>query len=141
MTRAQRFVRLVIRVLMPLAVLGATGAIAGTLLFNFEQSRDVSTLLSPSREYGATLVCESRSCVDGRFANRSTTVYVERRWGVVKTGVFAPFCVNGEASHVKVAWQDDRTLRIECHGCDPEDYSVADTNWGKLRFVFDLNDQ
>jgi hypothetical protein len=139
MTRAQRIVRQVIRLLTPFSVLGATGALAGTLLFNFEQSRDVSTVLSPSHEYGATLVSETRSCADGRFANQSTTVYVERRWGIVKTGSFAPFCVDREPTHVQVAWQDDRTLRIECHGCGPADYFVADTNWGKLRFAYDLD--
>ena len=139
MTRAQRIVRLIIRILMPLAVLGATGAIAGTLLFNFEQSRDVSTLLSPSHEYGATVVSQGRSCVDGGLANQSTTVLVERRWWVVKTGSFAPFCVDREPSRVQVAWQDEKTLRIECHGCDPADYFVADTNWGKLRFAYDLD--
>jgi hypothetical protein len=124
---------------MPLAVLGATGAIAGTLLFNFEQSRDVSTLLSPDRDYGATLVSQMRSCAEGGLSNQSTTVYVERRWGIVKTGMFAPFCVDREPSRVRVAWQNDRTLRIECHGCDPADYFVADTNWGKLRFAYDLD--
>lgn len=124
---------------MPLAVLGATGAIAGTLFYNFEQLRDTLTLLSPNHEYGATLVSVSGSCEDGRFVNRSTTVYVERRWGVVKTGSFAPFCVDSEPSHVRVAWQDDRTLRIECHGCNRDDYFVADTNWGKLRFAYDLD--
>jgi hypothetical protein len=139
MTRAQRFVRLVIRILMPLAVLGSTGSLAGTLLFNFEQSRDVSTQLSPNHEYGATLVSQRRSCADGGSANQSTTVFVERRWGIVKTGLFAAFCVDSEPSHVRVAWQDDRTMRIECHGCNPEDYFVADTNWGKLRFTYDLD--
>src|SRR5580658_10633161 len=106
MTRAQRFVRLVIRILMPLAVLGSTGSLAGTLLFNFEQSRDVSTQLSPNHEYGATLVSQRRSCADGGSANQSTTVFGERRWGIVKTGLFAAFCVDSEPSHVRVAWQD-----------------------------------
>jgi hypothetical protein len=139
MTRAQRFVRLMIRALMPIGVLGGAGAIAGSIAMSFEQSRDISTLLSPKHEYGATIVSASGSCINGRFANRSTTVYVERRWGIVKTGSFAPFCVDNEPSHVQVAWQDDLTLRIECHGCNASDYSVADTNWGKLRFAFDLD--
>jgi hypothetical protein len=139
MTRAQRVVRLIIRILMPLGVLGATGAIAGTLLFNFEQSRDVSTVFSPTREYAATLVSANQPCGTEHFANRSTTVYVERRWGIVKTGLFAPFCVDSEPSHVQLAWQDDRTLRIECHGCNPDEYFVSDTNWGKLRLAYDLD--
>jgi hypothetical protein len=138
MTRAQRVVRLIIQVLMPVGVLGAAGAIAGSIAMSFEQSRDVSTLLSPTREYGATLVSASQSCVQGRFARTSTLVYVERRWGFIKTGSFTPFCVENEPSHVQLAWQDDRTLRIECHGCDPDEYFVSDTNWGKLRFAYDL---
>ena len=139
MTRAQRFVRLVIRILIPVFVLGGIGAIAGSLAMSFEQSRDVSTLMSPTREYGATLVSASQSCANGRFAKTSTSVYVERRWWIVKTGLFSPFCVNSEPTHVRVAWQDDRTLRIECHGCNPDDYFVADTNWGRLRFAYDLD--
>jgi hypothetical protein len=122
MSRAQRVVRLIIRLLMPVCVLGATGAIAGSIAMSFEQSRDVSTLFSPTREYGATLVSASQSCVEGRFVKTSTLVYVERRWGFVKTGSFTPFCVENEPSHVQLAWQDDRTLRIECHGCDPDEY-------------------
>src|ERR1700760_3086723 len=106
MTRAQRVVRLIIRLLMPVCVLGATGAIAGSIAMSFEQSRDVSTLFSPTREYGATLVSASQSCVEGRFAKTSTLVYVERRWGFVKTGAFTPFCVENDTSDLQRAWKD-----------------------------------
>lgn len=83
MTRAQRFVQWAIRLFIPIGVLGGAGAIAGTLLYSFEQSRDVVSVLSPAHDYGATLVSQSRSCAEGGIASQSTTVYVERRWGIM----------------------------------------------------------
>jgi hypothetical protein len=63
----------------------------------------------------------------------SSLVLVERQNLLFKTGEFVPFCLDGEPDRISVQWIDDKTLAVQCRGCE-ELYGYGEPNWGSLQF-------
>lgn len=137
MKTAQRVVRLGIWILMPLMLLGSLD-VAATMYWNFSQTRDLLTLPSPDGRYAATVSTSQSGCVQATTRS-STIVFVERRFAGLKTGMISPFCVDDPEAKVVLSWPSFRTLQITCQGCPEGSFGVTNTNWGELRFAFDLS--
>jgi hypothetical protein len=135
----QRFVRLLIRLMLPVFVLAGLGGYSSLFLVGMNAQPPIKRVVwSPGGHYRASVMEGSEAGVCGdqpKFA----FVLVERRNDLrIKTGEFLPFCRGGGEQGIDVKWVDDTTLAVSCRGCNG-DYGYAHQNWGRLRFVYDLD--
>lgn len=136
MAKHQKALKFCLRLMLPIFALGGFGAVWGLLQVGVNQEKTVSAVWSQDRHYRASVVVSTGS--GGCGATSSSFVVVERQNFLIKTGEFAPFCLDGRPQQISLSWKDSSTLAIACSRCD-QNYGYADENWGKLHFSYDLD--
>jgi len=139
-SREQRGLKLVILLMLPVMTLAGFGGFASFLMIGLNPGKTFSAAWSPNGAYRAR-VMEAYGPTQGCASSTSYVVFVERRWGYIKTGSVTPFCFIGSSSQVAVSWTDSTTLSIACTGCSEETAYAYDQNWGRLHFAFDAQRQ
>lgn len=138
--RAQRALKLFILLMLPVMTLAGFGGFASILMIGLNPGKTFSAAWSPDGAYRAR-VMEVYGPRQGCASSTSYVVFVERRWGYIKTGQVEPFCFVGSPSQLSVKWEDSTTLAIACTACDEQGTYTYDRNWGRLRFAFDMQRQ
>ncbi len=121
-----------IRLMLPILTLGGFGGIWGLLRVGMNTQKSFFAVWSPDKHYRASIIESSGT------EGCDSSVLVERRNYLLKTGEFTPFCFAGRPEQVSVVWKDAKSLTIQCRDCG-QNYSFSETNWGDLRFTFDLD--
>src|SRR5271156_340459 len=136
MQRQQRLLKLCILLLMPVGVIAAMGALAGTFWFYASGVRYLSSANAPSGHFRAIIFKSRDQNECGESARTDITfVVVERHTWFVKTGEFTPFCVFAEAaSGLSIHWSGPNELSIVCPNCTEENSTFYDGNWGQAAF-------
>ncbi len=138
--REERVLKLFILLMLPLMTLAGFGGFASVLMLGLNPGKTVSAAWSPDGAYRGR-VMEVYGTTQGCGGSTSYVVFVERRWGYIKTGQVEPFCFVGSPSQLAVEWKDSKTLSIACTGCEEESTYAYDLNWGRLHFAFDVQRQ
>ena len=129
-----------ILLMLPVVTLAGFGGFASFLMMGLNPGKTLSATWSPDGTYRAR-VMEAFGTTQGCGVGTSYVVFVERRWGFIKTGEVEPFCFVGLPSQLSVEWNGSTALSVACTGCDPETAYAYDQNWGRLHFRFDLQRQ
>ena len=136
MPRSQRLLKFCILLTMPVTVIAAMGSLAGTYWFAFSGERQLSAMNSPSGHFRAVWVSERDArCVEQTKAPRDMFLKIERRYGLIKTGEFVPFCVSGDqVEGLTMRWTGNNELTVECSGCQRNRFAFYEGNWGDATF-------
>jgi hypothetical protein len=133
MPRQQGVLKLLILCFMPFGVVGAVGALAGTIWYFFSADSYLAEATSPSHQYRALIVRE-RDRDDCGFAD-SKIIVVERKTGILKTGELPLFCVSKEGSEsLNIRWSGLNELTIDCPHCGDGSFRFYDGRWGDFSF-------
>jgi len=138
--REQRGLKLFILLMLPVMTLAGFSGFASILMLGLNPGKTVNATWSPDGAYRAR-VMEVYGATEGCGGSTSYVVFVERRWGYIKTGSVTPSCFIGSSSQIAVGWTDSTTLSIACTGCREETTYTYDQNWGRLHFAFDVKRQ
>jgi len=132
MQQRHRWLRLSIRLMLPVFALAGFGSIASLALPGMAWETELSRSDSPSGFYRASVI---RVTGESACGNGGIAVRVVRHRSIFKTGEDIPFCLHGKGT-VKVQWSDASTLAIVCSGC--EGYEIANEDWQHLHYAFDV---
>ena len=143
MPREQRLLKFCILLMMPLAVIAAFGAFAGTFWFSFSGEKYLSAVNSPSGHFRAVLVEERDSrCGDAGSTESSIFLKLERRVSLLKTGEFTPFyAAKSAAAGLSMRWSGPNQLFIDCPKCTEESFDFYGGNWGEATFQLKIPTQ
>jgi len=137
MPRQQRFLKFCLLLFMPIGVIAAVGAFAGTFWYNFSGEKYLNAVSSPSGKFRAVLVEErDNHCVeDGSITRNSVFLKLERKSWLLKTGEFVPFCATKDAAAgLSIHWSGADELSIDCPGCGDQNFEFYDRTWGEASF-------
>jgi hypothetical protein len=133
MPRRQQLLKVLILCYMPIGIIGAAGALAGTMWYYFSATKYLAAATSPDNRYRA-LIVEERDRTDCGDS-RSRIVVVQRKAGFIKTGEISLFCVSSEgAGNLSLRWSGSNELTIECPHCEDGSFRFYNGRWGDFSF-------
>jgi len=118
---------------MPIGVIGAVGALAGTFWYYFSAEEYLAATTSPGDRYRALIVSERER--DDCGASGSKIVVVQRKTGFFKTGEMPVFCVSENGSNnLNIRWSGSTELTIDCPHCEDGSFRLYNGRWGDFSF-------
>ena len=120
----QRLLKFAILLWMPVLVIAAAGAYAGTFWYFYRGTTILATSDSSDGDYRAIILYERDGHECGEMGD--TFVVLQRRRGVLKTAESAPFCADSTAADgLSIRWSGEAQLTISCPHCSDGKFDLS----------------